>query len=42
MEKIQEQDAPQFEICDERSVEEVMAALGRRGYQPVLKDWLHI
>lgn len=30
---------PQFEITDERSVEEVAAAIIRRGYQPVYKDW---
>ncbi len=33
---------PQFEISDTRSVAEMMAALERKGYQPVLKDWLHI
>lgn len=33
---------PQFEISDKRSVAEMMAALQRRGYQPVLKDWLNI
>ena len=33
---------PQFEISDKRSVEEMMAVLKRKGYQPVLKDWLHI
>ena len=37
-----EHDTPQFEISDERSVEEVMAMLNRKGYQPVLKDWVHI
>jgi len=30
----------QFEICDHRNVEEVKAAVGRRGYQPVMKDWI--
>ncbi len=29
----------QFEISDERSVEEMADALRRRGYQPVYKDW---
>ena len=35
-------DKPQFEISDKRSVAEMMAVLQRKGYQPVLKDWLHI
>lgn len=30
---------PQFEITDERSVEEVAAAIVAHGYQPVYKDW---
>ncbi|PHR24501.1 MAG: 2-iminoacetate synthase ThiH [Desulfotalea sp.] len=30
---------PQFEITDERSVEDVVAAIVRHGYQPVYKDW---
>lgn len=30
---------PQFEITDERSVEDVAAAIVKRGYQPVYKDW---
>ncbi|MFT5697325.1 MAG: 2-iminoacetate synthase [Desulforhopalus sp.] len=30
---------PQFEITDERSVEDVVAAIRQSGYQPVLKDW---
>jgi len=30
---------PQFEITDERSVEEVAAAIVKHGYQPVYKDW---
>ncbi|MFA5143213.1 MAG: 2-iminoacetate synthase ThiH [Candidatus Omnitrophota bacterium] len=33
---------PQFEISDKRSVAEIMAMLEQKGYQPVLKDWLHI
>jgi 2-iminoacetate synthase len=30
---------PQFEISDDRSPEEVAAALRARGYDPVWKDW---
>jgi 2-iminoacetate synthase len=30
---------PQFEITDERSVDEVVAAIRSQGYQPVYKDW---
>ena len=30
---------PQFEITDNRSVEEVAAAIVAHGYQPVYKDW---
>ena len=32
----------QFEIFDERPVEEVKNALRAKGYQPVLKDWMEI
>lgn len=32
----------QFEVCDERSVEEIKEMLSRKGYQPVLKDWLSL
>jgi 2-iminoacetate synthase len=35
-----EQDVPQFEISDKRSVEEIKAALEKMGYQAVLKDWM--
>ena len=35
-------DLPQFEISDERNVSEIMGMLERKGYQPVLKDWLRI
>lgn len=35
-------DTPQFEISDKRSVAEIMSMLERKGYQPVLKDWLQI
>ena len=31
--------APQFEITDDRSVDEVAAAIVAHGYQPVFKDW---
>lgn len=31
----------QFEISDSRTVEEIKAMLEGKGYQPVLKDWLH-
>ena len=30
---------PQFEITDERSVDEVAQAIVRGGYQPIYKDW---
>jgi len=30
---------PQFEISDERKVEEIKVSLYGRGYQPVFKDW---
>jgi len=33
---------PQFQISDERNVEEIKGAIERKGYQPVLKDWLQI
>ncbi len=36
-----EQEAkPQFDISDDRSVDEMAAALRRAGYQPVFADWL--
>ena len=31
----------QFEISDKRSVDETIAMIKAKGYQPVLKDWLH-
>jgi len=34
--------AEQFSIYDKRSVSEIKKLLLRRGYQPVLKDWLQI
>ena len=33
---------PQFQISDERNVEEIKDVIERKGYQPVLKDWLQI
>jgi 2-iminoacetate synthase len=30
---------PQFEVSDDRSPDEVVAALRARGYDPVWKDW---
>ncbi len=33
---------PQFDISDNRSVDQIKAMLTARGYQPVLKDWMHI
>ncbi len=30
---------PQFEITDERSVDEVAAMIREKGYQPIFKDW---
>ena len=33
---------PQFEISDERDVEEMKVMLAAKGYQPVLKDWMQI
>jgi 2-iminoacetate synthase len=32
-------DTPQFEITDQRSVQQVVAAIKGQGYQPVYKDW---
>ncbi|MGA2774858.1 MAG: 2-iminoacetate synthase ThiH [Candidatus Omnitrophota bacterium] len=32
----------QFRISDERSVDEIKDAIERKGYQPVLKDWLQL
>ncbi|RKD23686.1 tyrosine lyase ThiH [Caminicella sporogenes DSM 14501] len=31
----------QFDISDKRSVKEMMNVISARGYQPVLKDWIH-
>jgi len=35
----QPEGTPQFEITDERSVDEVVQAIRNAGYQPVYKDW---
>jgi 2-iminoacetate synthase len=35
----QETGTPQFEITDERSVDEVVVAINDAGYQPIYKDW---
>jgi 2-iminoacetate synthase len=32
----------QFQISDERSLEEIKAVIRRQGYQPVLKDWPYL
>jgi hypothetical protein len=32
----------QFEISDERGVDEIKAALGGKGYQAVFKDWTRL
>ena len=39
---VEEENAPQFEISDPRSVEAMKAMLVAKGYQPVLKDWMPI
>jgi len=33
---------PQFGILDHRSIGQIKAALERKGYQPVLKDWVRV
>ena len=38
----QAEDVGQFEISDQRGVEEIKAMALRKGYQPVLKDWMRI
>lgn len=37
--EIRVEQTPQFEITDDRSVEEVATAIAALGYQPVYKDW---
>jgi 2-iminoacetate synthase len=36
------QKSSQFDIQDGRNVDEIKLMLGKKGYQPVLKDWLQI
>jgi len=36
------QDTEQFQISDERNVEEIKTMLLKKGYQPVLKNWMRI
>ncbi|MCX5711090.1 MAG: 2-iminoacetate synthase ThiH [Candidatus Omnitrophica bacterium] len=36
------QESAQFKIQDQRSVEEIKTMLYKKGYQPVLKDWMPI
>ena len=38
----EEKDTGQFDISDERSVDEMAADLKRMGYQPVYKDWQYL
>lgn len=38
----EEKDTGQFDISDERSVEEMARDLSKKGYQPVYKDWQYI
>lgn len=38
----EQDETPQFETTDKRSVQEVASAIIARGYQPVYKDWDHI
>jgi 2-iminoacetate synthase len=38
----EEVNPPQFEILDRRNVEEIKSMLAVKGYQPVLKDWVHL
>lgn len=35
-------EVPQFEISDERNVDQIKAMLAAKGYQPVLKDWMQL
>lgn len=37
-----EQETGQFDIADERSVDEISTALYQSGYQPIFKDWFNI
>ncbi|MFN3660646.1 MAG: 2-iminoacetate synthase ThiH, partial [Brevinematales bacterium] len=33
---------PQFEVADERSVEEMVLAIRSKGFEPVFKDWIGV
>ena len=35
----EEHDTAQFEIADDRNVDQMMAAIAAQGYQPVFKAW---
>lgn len=37
--QVEEDSVPQFQITDERSVDQVAAAVVAAGYQPIYKDW---
>ena len=37
-----EMNVGQFEISDKRGIDEIKAMVSRKGYQPVLKDWMYI
>jgi len=32
----------QFDICDNRKINEIVEMVKKKGYQPVYKDWMHI
>lgn len=40
LDRIRDENTPQFEIADPRDVEAVKAMLTQKGYQPVFKDWM--
>jgi len=42
LESCDESGLSQFEIADQRSVADIKSMLEKKGYQPVMKDWLHI
>ena len=41
LDELGDQAEGQFAVCDERSVEDVVAAVRSRGFDPVWKDWDH-
>lgn len=41
-EEIENQGDNQFEIADNRNVQEVLAAIGKQGLQPVMNDYVYI